>query len=67
MSLEELKKELSKFYQWIDSLAKEEVTPEEEEALNEEIKKIAVDELQDIITKDTVQLDLYNEKVQNCF
>jgi hypothetical protein len=31
VSLEELKKELSKFYQWIDSLAKEEVNQEEEE------------------------------------
>lgn len=31
MSLEEFKKELGKFYDWMDSLAKEEVTPEEEE------------------------------------
>jgi len=31
VSFEELKKELSKFHDWFNSLAKEEVTPEEEE------------------------------------
>jgi hypothetical protein len=31
VSLEEFKKELSKFHDWFNSLSKEEVTPEEEE------------------------------------
>jgi hypothetical protein len=31
VSLEELKKELGKFYQWMDCLIKETPTPEEEE------------------------------------
>ena len=31
MSLEEFKKELSKFHDWFNSLTREEVTPEEEE------------------------------------
>jgi|TARA_R110002126_G_scaffold98912_1_gene229959 hypothetical protein len=31
ISAEELQKEMEKFYQWADALARQEVTPEEEE------------------------------------
>ena len=51
-----------------DTILDHKLTPEEEEALNEEIEKIVVDEeLEDIITKDQVDLDLHREEVQNCF